>query len=77
MDLLQYFFFQILSSEDYEAPGMRSTKERCGAMVRCLTYASHICRGLQDIHTQGIIHRDIKPENILVGYSMNSSILDM
>jgi len=31
--------------------------------------ARQVVRGLQYLHTKGVVHRDLKPENILLAYS--------
>ena len=36
------------------------------SMAEKLDMMSQCCRGLNYLHTEGIIHRDIKPGNILI-----------
>ncbi|XP_059670842.1 serine/threonine/tyrosine-protein kinase HT1-like isoform X2 [Cornus florida] len=43
---------------------------------KLITTALEIARGMEYIHSQGVIHRDLKPENILVNQDFHLKIAD-
>uniref|UniRef100_A0A5B7A6S7 Protein kinase domain-containing protein n=1 Tax=Davidia involucrata TaxID=16924 RepID=A0A5B7A6S7_DAVIN len=43
---------------------------------KLITIASEIARGMEYIHSQGVIHRDLKPENILINQDFHLKIAD-
>ena len=43
-----------------------SRKESPFTYGKMLTYLTHICNGLEEMHKVGLIHRDIKPQNVLL-----------
>lgn len=38
--------------------------------------ATEIAKGLQYLHSKGVIHRDIKSENIIIGFDWDVKIID-
>eukprot|EP00475_Leptophrys_vorax_P035459 TRINITY_DN5847_c0_g1_i3.p1 TRINITY_DN5847_c0_g1~~TRINITY_DN5847_c0_g1_i3.p1 ORF type:complete len:368 (+),score=90.68 TRINITY_DN5847_c0_g1_i3:1145-2248(+) len=47
-------------------PNTLETLERPLNLVRKLSIAIEICRGLSFLHRMGIVHGDLKPENVLI-----------
>ncbi|KAA8515244.1 hypothetical protein F0562_018526 [Nyssa sinensis] len=45
-------------------------------LQKLITIASEIARGMEYIHSQGVIHRDLKPENILINQDFHMIIAD-
>ncbi|ESW20146.1 hypothetical protein PHAVU_006G184700 [Phaseolus vulgaris] len=46
------------------------------SLEKLLTFALDIARGMEYIHSQGVIHRDLKPENILINEDYRLKIAD-
>ena len=42
----------------------------------CAVYTLHLLRGLQYLHSKGVLHRDIKPANLLVSIDANVKLAD-
>ncbi|KAE8707537.1 Serine/threonine-protein kinase HT1 [Hibiscus syriacus] len=45
-------------------------------LKKLVTIAVEIARGMEYIHSQGVIHRDLKPENILIDQEFHMKIAD-
>lgn len=45
-------------------------------LEKIILIALEIARGMQYIHSQGVIHRDLKPENILINEDFHMKIAD-
>ncbi|XP_052182961.1 serine/threonine/tyrosine-protein kinase HT1-like [Diospyros lotus] len=45
-------------------------------LEKLISIALHIARGMEYIHSQGVIHRDLKPENILINQDFHIKIAD-
>lgn len=43
---------------------------------KLLAFVLDIARGMEYIHSQGVIHRDLKPENVLINEDSHLKIAD-
>lgn len=55
---------------------LHSTQHHPIPLEKIISIALDIARGLEYIHSQGVVHRDIKPENILFDENFNVKIAD-
>ncbi|CDO99532.1 unnamed protein product [Coffea canephora] len=51
-------------------------EEKFLPLTKLITVALDIARGMEYIHSQGVIHRDLKPENILINEDFHLKVAD-
>ncbi len=68
-----------LAMEYIEGQGLDSLTRELGRVPEalCRHVATEVARGLEAIHTQGIVHRDIKPSNVRITQDETIKILDL
>ncbi|KAI3991971.1 hypothetical protein MKX01_012916 [Papaver californicum] len=57
-------------------PFLHKLERKSLALGKLIEYALDIARGMEYVHSQGVIHRDLKPENILFDQDFNLKIAD-
>ncbi|PIA35259.1 hypothetical protein AQUCO_03600137v1 [Aquilegia coerulea] len=55
---------------------LHTFKEKSLPLEKLIAIALNIARGMEYIHSQGVIHRDLKPENILFDEQCNLKVAD-
>jgi serine/threonine-protein kinase len=72
---LPYFVMEYV-----HGPTLRERLARCGgslAVDEALGFMTQICRGVDAIHTAGVVHRDLKPSNVLIGPAFRVAVADL
>ncbi|WCJ27047.1 Protein kinase superfamily protein [Euphorbia peplus] len=55
---------------------LHKLEEKSLPLEKLIAFALEIARGMEYIHSQGVIHRDLKPENILIDEAFRLKIAD-
>ncbi len=77
-DLHRFGDTVVIAMEFIEGESLRAILARYGGVPlrRGLQWATQVCAGLSEAHSQGVIHRDLKPENILIDRESNAKVMD-
>ena len=55
---------------------MHKLERKTIPLEKLIAFALDIARGMEYIHSQGVIHRDLKPENVLIKEDFHLKIAD-
>lgn len=55
---------------------LRKLEHKSLTLPRLIAFALDIARGMEYIHSQGVIHRDLKPENVLINQEFHLKVAD-
>ncbi len=77
-DLHRFGDTVVIAMEFIEGESLRAILARYGGVPlrRGLQWATQVCAGLSEAHSQGVIHRDLKPENILIDRESTAKVMD-
>jgi hypothetical protein len=68
----------VIAMEFVEGESLRQILGRYAPLSvrKGVEWASQVCSGLAEAHTQGVVHRDLKPENIVIDRSGQAKVMD-
>lgn len=55
---------------------LHKLERKCLPLQKLIAIALDIARGMEYIHSQGVIHRDLKPENVLIDQDFHLKVAD-
>ncbi|KAK7252150.1 hypothetical protein RIF29_35906 [Crotalaria pallida] len=71
-----YFVVTELLSEGSFRAYLHKLEKKTISLQKLIAFALDIARGMEYIHSQGVIHRDLKPENVLINEDFHLNIAD-